>query len=58
MTIADIAISVFFFCVMLFAGVVLFFGSDYAQKRWGAEAAPTKSEDSPLVIVSDYRVRK
>lgn len=58
MTAANIAILFFFFFVMSVGGVAAFFSSDYAQKRWGTQDESTKDMDSPLVIVSDYRVRK
>ena len=58
MGMANIAILCFFFFVMSVGGLALFFGSDYAQKRWGAEASPDSDGASSLVVVSDYRVRK
>lgn len=37
MTLAHIAILGFFFFVMSVGGLALFFGSDYAQKKWNPE---------------------
>lgn len=37
MTMAYIGLLVFFCFVMSIAGLALFFGSDYAQKKWNPE---------------------
>lgn len=58
MVMANIAILCFFFFVMSVGALALFFGSDYAQKRWGEQDSPGSGGASSLVVVSDYRVRK
>jgi hypothetical protein len=58
MGMANIAILCFFFFVMSVGGLALFFGSDYAQKRWGAEDSPDSDKAPLLEVVADYRVRK
>lgn len=58
MVMANVAILCFFFFVISVGGLALFFGSDYAQKRWGAEDKTDDDGASSLLVVSDYRVRK
>lgn len=59
MTMAFLGLLFFFCFVMTVAGLALFFGSDYAQARWGSGHEPTSAGDvTTLLVVSDYRVRE
>jgi len=57
-TLAHIGILIFFFVAMGVGGLAVFFGSDYAQKRWNPEWK-AREEDSPrLLIENGYRTRQ
>lgn len=57
MTYADWMIILVFTFMMSVAGLALFFGSDYAQKRWNADEYYKRTKEPRIVIERDYRTR-
>ncbi|WP_322995588.1 hypothetical protein [Castellaniella sp.] len=57
MTYADWMIVLVFSLMMSYTGLVVFFGSDYAQKRWNPDYKPRGKQPANLIIARDYRVR-
>ncbi len=57
MTYADWMLILVFTLMMSVGGVALFFGSDYAQKRWNADEYYKRTKEPRIVIERGYRTR-
>ncbi len=55
MTMAFWAILGFFCFVMAVGSLALFFGSDYAQKRWNTDEYYKRTQEPCIVIERSYR---
>ncbi|MBE0689448.1 hypothetical protein [uncultured Castellaniella sp.] len=57
MTYADWMLILAFTPIMSVGAAALFFGSDYAQKRWNADEYYKRTNEPRIVIECDYRTR-